>query len=407
MQWTGCGLSKSQLGGVRAMRGKEVLRPRLHGRRFEGGVIPLAFLKDLAALQEMVVEVAKWRYLQDNPDRKRIPRGFTSDVILQLAALEDGSALPVINLATTREAATVQPRTLSHERCYTAAIKDIIDAVDALDMRVEHTLNGLLPRELYKHFNRFGRSLREGEFIELSSPFASKSARLDKEKRQRLLAISRLEEHTQAVVLRGSVPEADQDSMRFQLQQIHGHRVSGQIPEQHFDSIMEAFASYRDGARLLVEGIGRYSQQGQLLRLDSVERVMALAPLDVTAQLDDLRNLEDGWADGVQYAGDWGKGYGKAPSHAGLDWLSARFTDEYPDDLPRPYIYPTPEGGVQLEWRVGTYDISLEVELEARVGDWHNLNMEDIEADTRLLNLDDSRDWGWLNTELKRLMEIA
>lgn len=389
------------------MRGKEVLRPRLHGRRFEGGVIPLAFLKDLAGLQEMVVKVARWRYMRDNPDRRRLPWGFTSDVWLQLTALTGGSATAVISLSPTEQTGSKPREVRSHESYYTAAIGDIISAVDAPDGTDENATNGRLPREFLRDISKLGHNLEAGEYIELSSPFTARSARLDRHKCQRLLELSRMEGHMEWVVLRGLVPEVDQDNMRFELQRIYGGKVSGQMHDQHIETILEAFNSYRDGARVLIEGIGRFNHQNRLSGLDSIERVRTLDPLDVAAQLDDLRNLSDGWADGVQYAGNWGKGYGKAPSHAGLDWLSARLADEYPDDLPRPYIYPTPEGGVQLEWRVGTYDISLEVELEARAGDWHNLNMENIEADTRLLNLDDSRDWDWLNTELKRLMEIA
>ncbi|MXY47133.1 MAG: hypothetical protein F4Y44_09140, partial [Chloroflexi bacterium] len=70
------------------MPSKEFLRPRLQGRRFDDGGIPLEFLSDLAALQEMVLEVAKWRFLERNPERQRSPRGFTKDVHLKLTGLE-------------------------------------------------------------------------------------------------------------------------------------------------------------------------------------------------------------------------------------------------------------------------------------------------------------------------------
>lgn len=61
----------------------------------------------------------------------------------------------------------------------------------------------------------------------------------------------------------------------------------------------------------------------------------ALDPLDVRARLDDLRALSDGWLDGT----------GVAPPHAGLDWLASAFDRHFPDDLPLPHLYPTPEGG--------------------------------------------------------------
>jgi len=52
----------------------EFLNPRLIGDRFTGHSIPLEVLKDLSALEELLVEVAKWHYRTDNPQRKRIPK---------------------------------------------------------------------------------------------------------------------------------------------------------------------------------------------------------------------------------------------------------------------------------------------------------------------------------------------
>ena len=62
-------------------------------------------------------------------------------------------------------------------------------------------------------------------------------------------------------------------------------------------------------------------------------------PLDVAARLDELRAMQDGWLDGD----------GKAPDHAGLDWLADAFNHYYPDTAPLPRIYPTEEGGVRME----------------------------------------------------------
>ena len=117
---------------------------------------------------------------------------------------------------------------------------------------------------------------------------------------------------------------------------------------------------------------------------------------DVTTQLDYLRTLKDGWYDGD----------GLAPSHEGLDWLKSKL-NEYPKRLPLPLIYPTLEGGVQLEWSIGPNDTSLEVNLSDRSGYWHNLNLRTAKDEERLLNLDDREEWDWLNAKLQRLLENA
>ena len=76
--------------------------------------------------------------------------------------------------------------------------------------------------------------------------------------------------------------------------------------------------------------------------LDPLDDIALLDPLDVPAQLSELREMEDGWLDGE----------GVAPGHELLDWLSAQFDRCYPDDLALPHIYPTVEGGVQAEWSI-------------------------------------------------------
>ena len=76
----------------------EFLRPRLIGPRFDDGKIPLEMLADLSVLREMVIEVAKWRYLETNPDRRRSPKGFADGISITLAGVEKGSATPIIDV---------------------------------------------------------------------------------------------------------------------------------------------------------------------------------------------------------------------------------------------------------------------------------------------------------------------
>ena len=114
--------------------------------------------------------------------------------------------------------------------------------------------------------------------------------------------------------------------------------------------------------------------------------------------------MQDGWADGIQHPSEWGSGYGKAPSHQGLDWLADRFVSEYPDDLPLPRAYPTPEGGVELEWRIGRYDISLEVDIEGHAGEWNWVDLNSGDEGEKALDMDAGKDWEWVADELRHLI---
>ena len=108
--------------------------------------------------------------------------------------------------------------------------------------------------------------------------------------------------------------------------------------------------------------------------------------LDVSARLDELRSLKDGWLEGK----------GLAPRAAGLDWFAAAVARFYSADLPRPYLYPTPEGGLQAEWTIGGQDISLEVDLERKIGELHVLDLKSGATLAEELNMAHSSGWNRL-----------
>ena len=129
--------------------------------------------------------------------------------------------------------------------------------------------------------------------------------------------------------------------------------------------------------------------------------------LNIGRRLESLKTLKDGWADGSNLPAQWGEGHGKAPGPEGLAWLAGRFLARYASDLPRPHLYPTPEGGIQAEWSMGPNEASLEIDLDAHAAEWHCLNVDTNRADERTISLDDDNAWEWLATELRRLAIMA
>ena len=207
------------------------------------------------------------------------------------------------------------------------------------------------------------------------------------------------------IAIRGEITELDQDGMTFNLQPIYGHnKVSGPIPDRYCDAFLKAFNGNKNRARVLIEGVAedvrKHNPQDSPLALKSVERVTALHPLDFHACLDEFRNMQDGWL--------WGDG--KAPPHSGLDWLSDAFRRGYPDDIPLPHTYPTFDGGVQCEWTIGQFRFQIEIDLDARKGDWlwydRKANFfEDYED--KILNLDDPGAWAWMANRIRETLERA
>jgi hypothetical protein len=126
-------------------------------------------------------------------------------------------------------------------------------------------------------------------------------------------------------------------------------------------------------------------------RFESLENIEFLEPLDILIQIESIRNLKDGWLDGE----------GKAPSHVALTWFVQTFDRYWVDPLPLPYIYPTYEGGISLEWSIGYWELSLDIDLTSHTGYWHALHTENNQANEKDLNLEKEEDWNFLIQQIK------
>ena len=333
----------------------EFLRPSLKGSRFDNRHVPLDMLGDLSVLGEMVVEVAKWRYLKANPERERSPKGFADTTSFGLVDVLEGSAIPVIEMKSDPTALPGMPGV--YDQYFFEARDAIVRAIAAAEC--DESVASILPGKYLSYFDRLGSSLREGEYIEFPTSSVGNPARLTTQSRERLVLASQNREITQTVAVRCQIPEVDQDRMTFELQLPEGQKVRGAIHEQHHDVIMQVFNKYKDRGTALIQGIGKYDQQERLLSFVEIKEIIALSELDIPSRLDELRELKDGWIEGS----------GRAPDHSGLDWLTRSFEFYYPSSLGLPYAYPTPEGGIQFEWSIGTNEISLEIDLLDHQGD--------------------------------------
>lgn len=259
------------------------LAPRLVGKRFQGHAIPFEVLKNMAVLEDLVIEAAKWKYMQAHPDRQRVPRRFTEGVSLQLTEVRDGSAIPVIAL-TLLTTTPMFPEIGSHQQYFEMGRDAIIATVTAAEAQTRDA--NTLPSHLSGYFDQLGRSLRDGEALELDPNNLENPARLTKETRRWILLQSdKIQELTEEVVLRGMIPEMDQERMTFEFQLISGQRIKAPLEVQHLDSILKAFNGYRDNRKIMIRGIGRFNRNEKLLGLSSVEHVSILDDLDIGARL--------------------------------------------------------------------------------------------------------------------------
>ena len=360
----------------------EFLKPRLVGTRFAEHTVPLELLKDFAALEEMVVEVAKWKFRQAHPERERIRRGFGKGLELHLANVEPGSAIPIITLVFSSLFPGADAAYFEQAR--TAIIETIASA--------EQGKSPPLPPELLGYFDRFGRGLREGESIEFPNG-NDPVAKLTVETRKRLILASQAEEWAEETLLKGRISEADQARMGFELELKDGTKLKAPLASQHLDSVLKAFQDYRKGMRVALQGVVRKDRQDRYRSIESVEHITPLDPLDVESRLEELAELRDGWLDGK----------GRAPDPKALRWLAQAFDSWFDPVLPLPYLYPTAEGGIQAEWTLQDWEATLEIDLDRKSAGWQAFNVATRECREQDLNLSAAEGWRILNQELQTL----
>lgn len=361
------------------------LAPRLIGKRFDDHSIPLEIFEDFSAFEDLLIELAKHIYFQENSQRQRVPRGFSNDVTLKIAGVGEGSAIPKIMLAALMSTGAISPYLPYFEK----AKENIILAVDA----AEHDKNvtEFIPTQLLGYFNIIGRGLRADESIILR-PGSEKNGVLNKETRKKLvLASSSVNEIFYEMTAIASIPEVDKDKNTFTIIS-NGQRVVSKLPRSHKKEIIEAFGDFESRRKVKIQGVGKFNRADRLLSIEKVKHVVLLDALDINSRLEELSQLPDGWNNGE----------GKEINKKDLEWFADFFDTSYDTTLPLPYLYPTLDGGIQAEWVVqNEFDISITFDLENKVAYYHSLNIKADEVDDFSLNMTDLSFWDKINSKLK------
>lgn len=360
---------------------QEFLKPRLVGERFQGHAVPLELLKDFSALEEMLIEVAKWKFLQEHPGRERIQRNFTQGLELQLQGVEEGSAILAIVLSFS---ALFPPENAKY---FEQARTEIVNAIaQSVDDRPQ-----VLPPSYLSYFDRFGRGLRSGESIEF--PVDTGTVSLTSEIRKKLVRSAQVKIWTEEKSLRARIPETDLGKNSFEFELSDGTKAKAPLEDKYSEAVLDAQRAYRNGAYVLIQGIVQWDRDDHLKGFESIEHVTPLDHLDVALRLEQMAALRDGWLDGK----------GRAPDKDKLTQLSDLFDAHFDGNLPLPYLYPTAEGGVQAEWTLNGYEVSLEVDFEKMQAEYQALNLNDDTSAELTLSLADQDGWKQLNEALKQL----
>jgi hypothetical protein len=334
------------------------------GGRFQKAAMPLEVLPELAAYRDLVLAVAKALFQAGNPGRQRLPKGFEAGFRLVLERVDSGSAVPVISRVTD-QAETRMLFTAMGSADWFDRARDLVEqGIGAVSKAALPP--GELSKEILARFNTFGRTLADDESIIVAQPGKREGALYDRAVRRKLVLQAQAT-YEDDVDLLGEVRAADKDAEGFALRTADGRKLDVRTPPLFFPL---ALRSLGEAALVRVRGSGLYDADGTLIKVtmatdvslaeEGDEQTRPGCPTPVDAQVESLRALEHGWYDESS----------PAYEPTSLHWLAKLLTgllDGF--QLPRPYIYPTPEGLARAEWSGATWEIVGNFDLGARSAD--------------------------------------
>ena len=361
----------------------DLFSPSFQGSRFDDHTLPFDILGDLSAYQDLLLLVAKDIYYEQNSSQ-RVPKGFGHGVYLKLEQIEEGSTIPKILLA----AASFFASNVDTQPYFEQAQQRIIEAVHQANLSQD--VGTLLSPAALNQFNKFGRSLRADESLDLAPGSARPAKLTPTTRRQLLLSVPGVSSVEEIIDVRGSVSAISKDPFTLTIVTLDKLRFTAPIDPQYFGIATEAFANYEAEKLVLVSGTGVYGRNGRLENIKDVREVILLDEMDVPTQLEKLHSLEDGWFDGD----------GQKFDRSNLNWLSRAFDNYVSRTLLLPFTFPTVEGGIQFEWKRGEHDATLEVNLTDKTAYLHYYNSASDTDDDRDLDLNNAGAWEELNQYL-------
>jgi hypothetical protein len=344
---------------------KRFMELTFDGGRFVAHSVPVDVLAELATVQRLLVKVARHLFFLRHTDRQRVPQGFVDAAQIHLASAEANCFTAELERPGAWEGASPDDLAIF------ASARDLsIEALAAASRG--DPLPPKFPGNALDLLAALGRRLENGESLLVRGiGAAAPSARVDHESRAKLAAF--IQQPLERVErIDGEVEQMDDASHRFTLRTRAGQRIEVPFEQMQRAPLLDAFGQ---------RPIARVRVRGQLL-LGTPWRMRQVEELEV---VDDERATEvqkvwDRLASFTEIADGWFQGEGRAPSERAIvcaRQVLARVLVER-REIERPLVFPTPGGGVQAEWVIGSWaaDVSFDpesgaIEAEATNGETH------------------------------------
>ncbi len=252
---------------------RELLTHTFKGPRFEDHGLDIDVLPDLIAFKNILVETAKELWRRKNPGRQRLPKNFEESLNVKFYELRPGStAVPLVREISYQEGTLEFEPPPDELDEAVALVTAVIDAASK-----EEALPDQFPSKFLVLFDNYGRSLKEGEGVELwpsiralNHPAAVYTLQVRKRLSERAIA-----PYEDAIDIIGTVTMARIIRPRMAIQLPDGREVEAAFRPEDEDIILSALKDHTT-ARLRVEGRALFSSQGVIERITQVTRMTLL-----------------------------------------------------------------------------------------------------------------------------------
>jgi len=362
------------------------IAPRLTGKRFEDSSLPVDILDDFRALEELIIEIAKGLYLEENTIRQRVPKGFSDGVYLKLVSIEDGSSIPMFALSTMMSFSSGLPFEEVNFSYFHRAKDKVIQIIANAnsDSEISHDNHKYI-----SYFNKIGRNLLDDESIDFGYNFEkseSSSAILNKKTRKRIILSSQQREYSAEFRLFALVPAIDLDKKTFSIETEYGKKEC-QLTENITDKVLTAVQEYNNKSYVSIQGNALFNSSDRLIKIQEITSFDILDPLDVSFRIHQLQQLKNGWYNGL----------GTELNKETLNVFANHFNSFYGSKLPLPAIFPTVEGNIQLEWKNNTRNLIATVNMETLHANFFYFDSDSDEEKEDNFDLSQREDWSFVN----------
>ncbi|MFJ5707947.1 hypothetical protein [Streptomyces sp. NPDC093105] len=320
---------------------------RLRGGRYEDPGLPVEVLAEFARYERLIVDVARGLYKQRHASRQRVPRGFASSFSLRLSDIRLGSVIPVLERRTVDTDALFDDRDAGIFEEARIVIEDALRSIQA-GSGIPRTF----PPHALREFSRFGRSLRDDEFIEFESG-TPEAVIYSQSVRRQIHEQARLERFEIETLVSGQIVGVSADKGTFEFRLTRGERVvSGRFSS---DDIVADLKQYLDRSTMAptvaINAVAIQSMNEDIIEIQDVLSIEPVLPSAWSERLAELHDLQAGWLDGI----------GQEVSRKVLREAESLLLEFLDEQVERPYIYPTEDGGVQFEWPYSAGEVTVTV----------------------------------------------